>query len=180
MPTLNPALAIKELRKKIGDLDLLTTVAKSSLVSAINEVAQGGGGGGTSVQSDWNVTNPESLAYIKNKPTIPAAQIQSDWNQTSTVAKDYIKNKPTIPPSPVQSDWNQENSSALDYIKNKPNIPTPYTLPIAMTSTLGGIKPDDDTIKVNNAGIARAVIPYIPELYVSGTTLYISTEEQVL
>jgi hypothetical protein len=49
------------------------------------------------VQSDWNVTDSSSKAYIKNKPTIPAAQVQSDWNVTDSSSKAYIKNKPTIP-----------------------------------------------------------------------------------
>lgn len=44
----------------------------------------------------------ESISYndLKDKPTIPAAQIQSDWNQSDNTAKDYIKNKPTIPTVP--------------------------------------------------------------------------------
>lgn len=67
-----------------------TTTEKDKL-SGIAEGAE------VNVQSDWNVTNSSSDAFIKNKPTIPAAQIQSDWNQTTTTAKDYIKNKPTIP-----------------------------------------------------------------------------------
>ena len=50
----------------------------------------------TILQSDWNQTNESSLDYIKNKPTIPAAQIQSDWNQTNTSSLDYIKNKPNL------------------------------------------------------------------------------------
>lgn len=48
------------------------------------------------VQADWNVSDTTSYAYIKNKPTIPAAQIQADWNQTTTTSLDYIKNKPDI------------------------------------------------------------------------------------
>jgi hypothetical protein len=56
----------------------------------------GGGGGGTGAQSDWNQTDTTAEDYIKNKPTIPAAQIQSDWNQTNTAALDYVKNKPEI------------------------------------------------------------------------------------
>ena len=52
--------------------------------------------GEAQVQSDWSVNDSSSKAYIRNKPTIPAAQIQSDWNQTNTYSKDYIKNKPTI------------------------------------------------------------------------------------
>ena len=50
---------------------------------------------GPSVQSDWNQTDNTSLDYIKNKPTIPAAQVNSDWNASSGVAQ--ILNKPTIP-----------------------------------------------------------------------------------
>lgn len=51
---------------------------------------------GGNVQSDWTEAEAESPAYIKNKPTIPAAQVQSDWNQSNTEAADYIKNKPAI------------------------------------------------------------------------------------
>ena len=47
------------------------------------------------VQSDWNETTNTDLAFIKNKPTIPAAQVNSDWDATSGVAE--ILNKPTIP-----------------------------------------------------------------------------------
>jgi len=51
---------------------------------------------GSPVQSNWTETNTASLAYIQNKPVIPAAQIQSDWTQVSNVALDYIKNKPDL------------------------------------------------------------------------------------
>lgn len=47
-------------------------------------------------QPDWNQANNTEDDFIKNKPTIPAAQIQSDWNQTDNTAKDFIKNKPTV------------------------------------------------------------------------------------
>lgn len=50
---------------------------------------------GGAVQSDWNQNDSSQLDYIKNKPTIPAAQVNSDWNATSGVAE--ILNKPTIP-----------------------------------------------------------------------------------
>jgi hypothetical protein len=74
-------------------------------------------------QADWNETNSSDPSYIKNKPSIPAAQVQSDWSQSDSSAVDYIKNKPSIPAAQVQSDWSQSDSSAVDYIKNKPNIP---------------------------------------------------------
>ena len=47
-------------------------------------------------QADWNETNPNDPAFIKNKPTIED-RVQSDWNQIDTNAADYIKNKPAIP-----------------------------------------------------------------------------------
>jgi len=101
---------------------------------------------GEQVQSDWDVTIPEDPAYIKNKPTIPAAQVNSDWNATTGVAQ--ILNKPTIPTQvtntselindgadgvnpfitaqdipagQVNSDWNA--TSGVAEILNKPTIP---------------------------------------------------------
>jgi hypothetical protein len=56
----------------------------------------------------------------------------------------------------VQVDWNQTDTDADDYIKNKPSIPSPYSLPTASSSTLGGVKIDDDTIKIDNNGVISA------------------------
>lgn len=101
---------------------------------------------GEQVQSDWDVTIPQDPAYIKNKPTIPDAQVNSDWNATTGVAE--ILNKPTIPTQvtntselindgadgvhpfitaqdipagQVNSDWNA--TSGVAEILNKPTIP---------------------------------------------------------
>lgn len=70
-----------------GNAITITMNGDSAVISSTGEAQ---------VQSDWNVTDSSSKAYIRNKPSIPAAQIQSDWNQTNTYSKDYIKNKPTI------------------------------------------------------------------------------------
>lgn len=51
-------------------------------------------------------------------------QKQADWNQADNTKEDFIKNKPSIPDAQIQSDWNQTNVDAADYIKNKPNIPS--------------------------------------------------------
>ena len=48
------------------------------------------------VQSDWEEDDAADQAFIKNKPTIPAAQVQSDWNQALRTAVDFIKNKPMV------------------------------------------------------------------------------------
>lgn len=95
---------------------------------------------GAQEQADWNESNSSDPAYIKNKPTIPAAQVNSDWNASSGVAE--ILNKPSIPTATSdltndsgfikasdvpaaqeQADWNESNSSDPAYIKNKPSIP---------------------------------------------------------
>lgn len=55
----------------------------------------GGGGSFTQEQADWNQSDDTKVDYIKNKPTIPAAQVNADWNAESGVAQ--ILNKPTIP-----------------------------------------------------------------------------------
>lgn len=70
-----------------GNAITITMNGDSAVISSTGEAQ---------VQSDWNVYDSSSKAYIRNKPSIPAAQIQSDWNQTNTYSKDYIKNKPTI------------------------------------------------------------------------------------
>ena len=71
-----------------GTTNKAYTATEKTKLAGIAEGAE------VNVQSDWNVTSTSSDAYIKNKPTIPAAQIQADWNQTTTTALDYIKNKP--------------------------------------------------------------------------------------
>ena len=54
-----------------------------------------GGGSFTQEQADWNQSDDTAVDFIKNKPTIPAAQVNADWNAASGVAQ--ILNKPTIP-----------------------------------------------------------------------------------
>lgn len=86
-------------------------------------VIGGKGAASQQVQADWNESDTESAAYIKNKPTIPDSPVQSNWNESDTSSLAYIQNKPTIPSAPVQSDWNENDSASLAYIANKPTIP---------------------------------------------------------
>src|SRR5437879_5187808 len=66
-------------------------------------------------QANWTQATPTSSDYIKNKPSIPSAQIQSDWTQGSSGSLDFIKNKPSIPSTQIQSDWTQASTGSLDY-----------------------------------------------------------------
>ena len=64
------------------------TTAEKTKLSGIATGAE------VNVQSNWTQTNTAADDYIKNKPTIPAAQVSSDWNASSGVAQ--ILNKPTL------------------------------------------------------------------------------------
>ena len=66
--------------------------------------------------------NDTTGVFTYTPPVIP----QSDWNQATTSALDFIKNKPTIPAAQVQSDWNA--TSGLGEILNKPTIPSQITI----------------------------------------------------
>ena len=54
--------------------------ALPAILKGILEIAVGG----ENVQSDWNEADNTKPDYIKNKPTIPAAQIQSGVPITSS------------------------------------------------------------------------------------------------
>ena len=75
---------------------------------------EGGGGGGTQVQSDWTETNTEAVSYIKNKPTLSIVATSGNY--------DDLLNKPTIPDAQVNSDWNA--NSGISQILNKPEMTT--------------------------------------------------------
>jgi hypothetical protein len=60
------------------------------------------------VQSDWNQTNSNDDAYIKNKPTIP----MPDWNETDATSPHYIKNKP---------EYDVKYANGLVYLDNREN-----------------------------------------------------------
>ena len=90
------------------------------------------------VQSNWNEENTESLAYIQNKPTIPAAQVNSDWNANSGVAE--ILNKPSL--AAVAT------SGAYSDLTGTPTIPTVGNGTITIAQ--GGVS--KGTFTVNQSG----------------------------
>ena len=93
-------------------------------------------GAEANVQSDWNVADTASDAYIKNKPSIPsktsdltndsnfavdASYVHTDNNYTAA-EKAKLSGIAEGAEANVQSDWNATSSSDA-YIKNKPSIP---------------------------------------------------------
>ena len=84
------------------------------------------------VNADWNANS--GVAQILNKPTIPAAQVNADWDAESGVAQ--ILNKPTIPAAQVQSDWGQSDNTKVDFIKSKPAFSTDIATDSASTDKI--------------------------------------------
>ena len=103
-----------------GKQDKLDTTQMNAVNSGIDSTAVAklagiAAGAEVNVQSDWSEADSSSDAYIKNKPTIPAAQVQSDWSEEDSSAVDYIKNKPqnlVQDASYVHTDNNFTNSDA--------------------------------------------------------------------
>ena len=87
-PTIPPTVE-ERLRADMGDLADLTTEDKSSLVAAINEVRQTGGGG---VQPDWNQNNETAPDYVKNRPFYTGDPVETVLVEESTVSFSESRN----------------------------------------------------------------------------------------
>lgn len=118
----------------------IKTINNQSLLGSGNIDIQGGGG--TQVQSDWNETDTDDPAYIKNKPMIPSEVTESTvagWGFTKNTGT-YSKPSTGIPSTDLSSDvqtslgkadtalqeqvkanWNETNTSSAAYIQNKPS-----------------------------------------------------------
>lgn len=130
------------------------TTAEKTKLSAIESGAQ------ANVQSDWNQNDSTADDFIKNKPTIPAAQVNADWEAASGVAQilnkptlatvatsglyNDLSNKPTIPAAQVNSDW--DAISGVAQILNKPTLST-----VATTGSYNDLSNKPTIPTVNNA-----------------------------
>ena len=87
-------------------------------------------GAEVNVQSDWNVTDDTSDAYIRNKPNLNmfvthdelGARLDAKQDRLTPGRNITIENNvisATADPQ-EQADWAQTDSTAVDYIKNKP------------------------------------------------------------
>ena len=93
-----------------------TNTIPSNYIPILNQSTTGTAGGLTSQYVDWSLSS--GGASIKNKPTIPAAQVQTDWNAVSGLG--VLLNKPTIPTNNNQltNGSNYITASALPSFSN--------------------------------------------------------------
>lgn len=116
--------------------------------------AGGSGGGGSQVQPNWNETDPTSMAFIANKPTLSTVATSGSYNDltntpvignaTITIQQEGVtKGTFTLNQTSnttinlegggggggtqVQSNWTESDTTAVSYIKNKPTLATVAT-----------------------------------------------------
>lgn len=84
----------------------------NSYKNKLNDIESGAE---VNVQSDWNMTDTSSDAYIRNKPSIPS--------KTSDLTNDSGFITASQVPPQANADWNESDPTDPAYIENKPGIP---------------------------------------------------------
>lgn len=105
--------AISNKVDKVTGKGLSTNDFTDTLATKLNGIAAGAE---VNVQSDWNVSDSSSDAFIKNKPTIPAAQVNADWNASSGKAEIY--NKPTLGTAAAKNSTSSVTSGSTDLVES--------------------------------------------------------------
>ncbi len=100
---------------------------------------------------------------LTNKPELFSGSYNDLTNKPELFSGDYndLTNKPTIPEAPDLGEYAKTadlstvaSSGSYEDLTNKPTIPEAYTLPVASTDTLGGVKVDGETITIADGVIS--------------------------
>lgn len=117
----------------------------------------------TQSRARQSVSAGTGISYDQTTGVISAAtgfvQLQSDWNETDNTQVDYIKNKPSIPAAQVNSDWNA--SSGLSQILNKPTIPAQVNLIAGANVIITGTYPNLTINSTGGAGGSGSGLKYM-------------------
>lgn len=135
-----------------------------------NKIINGSGLSKLSSQIKSYVNDKTEISVGATAPTDNKIKLWVDTSATGEIAWNDITGKPDL-----------ATKSEVQQVENK--IPEPYTLPMATTSTLGGVKPDGTTITVAD-GVISAVgsgggepNAYIKDASVSGNTLTLTKKD---
>lgn len=108
----------------------------------------------------WVDTEAQSVGTVEwddvgNKPNFATVAESGSYND--------LTDKPTIPEAPDLGEYAKTadlstvaSSGSYEDLTNKPTIPDAYTLPVASTDTLGGVKVDGETITIADGVISSA------------------------
>ena len=108
----------------------------------------------------WVDTEAQSVGTVEwddvgNKPNFATVAESGSYND--------LTDKPTIPEAPDLTGYAKTadlstvaTSGSYEDLTNKPTIPDAYTLPVASTDTLGGVKVDGETITIADGVISSA------------------------
>ncbi len=132
------------------------TFVYNSTTKTMNATAQAGGGGGGTT---YDLTGSSSTSNEADVNLVPASgttdTITFTGSNGTDVSWDGTNKKISInSTAPVKSDWNA--TTGLAEILNKPTIPSAYSLPIASTTVLGGIKVGSN-LTIDGNGVLSAV-----------------------
>ena len=135
-----------------------------------NKIINGSGLSELSSQIKSYVNNKTEISVGATAPTDNKIKLWVDTSATGEIAWNDITGKPDL-----------ATKSEVQQVEDK--IPTPYTLPKATTSTLGGVMPDGNTITIAD-GVISAVgssggepTAYIKDASVSGNTLTLTKKD---
>jgi len=125
----------------VGDGGLTQNNFTTTLKNKLDAVIEGAE---VNVKSDWNVTDSDADAYIKNKPTIPSGDAIIDWaaDQSSNSKVIHTSNYTNTTYTVGDGGLTQKNfTTALNTkLTNIADSANNYSLPIAASDALGGIK----------------------------------------
>ena len=148
-----------------------------------NKLAGIAAGAEVNVQSDWNVTDSSSDAYIKNKPTIPSAVTEStvsSWGFTKNTGT-YSKPSGGIPKSDlasaIQTSLGKADTALQSYTEQYKGTVTGVKVNGTTYSPSNGVV-DLGTISGGGGGNSSVFITHFtPEEFASGYVEF--TDEQV-
>lgn len=138
-----------------GDLAAVaTTGSYTSLSNTPQNIVQDA----NYVHTDNNFSNAD-VAKLSGIAAGAEVNVQSDWNEADSASDSFIKNKPTIPAAQQNADWNA--SSGVTAILNKPDL-SAYATDSELTAGLAtkqNVISDLDTIRSGASAGATAVQP---------------------
>ena len=125
----------------VGDGGLTQNNFTTTLKNKLDAVIEGAE---VNVKSDWNVTDSDADAYIKNKPTIPSGDAIIDWAADQSSNSKVIHTSNYTNTTYTVGDGGLTKNNFTDTLKTKLDgiaaSANNYSLPTAASDALGGIK----------------------------------------